>query len=156
MFNSKFCIKDVIAECANKVLKCLVQYQSANPGMYCWGPNREGMCAIASLLLMYELNTQKIYPKFITSMNHCFLMLENTVMDLTAMQFGCITDNFVFEDYEVLRVRTISSSNGDASSFEPWEIITQHDCVEDVLRKLKFKEAQFSDSQWKEIVKFLI
>lgn len=155
MVNSKFCIKDIIAKCANKVLKCLVLYQNANPGIYSWGQNREGMCAVASLLLMYELNNQKIYPKFITSMNHCFLMLENTVVDLTAIQFGCITDTFVFEDYEVFRARTIRSSNGDASAFEPWEIITQHCCVEDVLRKLKFNESQFNGTQWREILKFL-
>lgn len=148
-------VTETVTHISNKVLSVVLEYQDKNPGLFGWKANREGMCAIASLLLMNELNKYGLNPCFVTSMNHCFLMLENNILDITATQFGGINQDIIFEDYCEFLNRVMDNNIKNAQRSEPWEIISRFGSVEDVLTRLKFNENQFNIKQWKNLTALL-
>lgn len=143
-----------IIQIAKFVLSNLLVYQKMNPGVYAWGANREGMCAIASLMLMHQLFKIHLNPVFVTSMNHCFITIDGYILDITATQFGNIHDDIVFEPYAEFIARISGQDKKHEQRAEPWEIISKFYSTEEVLLLLKFKENQFSPNQWRELSDF--
>lgn len=148
-------VTETVTHMSNKVLRVVLAYQDKHPGLFGWKKNREGMCAIASLLLMNELNKYGLSTCFVTSMNHCFLMLENNILDITATQFGGIDQDIIFEDYYEFLNRVMDNNIKNAQRAEPWEIISRFGSVEDVLTRLKFNENQFNVQHWKSLAALL-
>lgn len=140
-----------IIKIAKFVLSNLLAYQKMNPGAYAWGANREGMCAIASLMLMHHLFKIHLNPVFVTSMNHCFITIDGYLLDITATQFGDIHDDIIFEPYAEFIARISGEDKKYEQRAEPWEVVSKFYSVEEVLLLLKFKENQFSPLQWKEL-----
>lgn len=52
-----------------------------------WRSDLGGMCAVASYELFVRLHAQGIDARFVRGKNHCFVMVGNLTLDVTATQF---------------------------------------------------------------------
>lgn len=62
------------------------KYHKQSPDKY-W-PGLGGMCAIASARLFKDLKKLKLNPQIHLGSNHCFVVVDDHVIDVTATQFS--------------------------------------------------------------------
>lgn len=77
--------KDLVYLVALDVRAWAEKYQKTSPGRYWEGLG--GLCAIASAKLKYDLESVGVPSTFVANNSHCFLIVEDHIVDITATQF---------------------------------------------------------------------
>lgn len=78
---------DLVYLTALDVREWTEDYQKNSPHASRYWDGCGGLCAIASVKLMEQLAVLNIKAKFVANSSHCFLLVDDHIVDITATQF---------------------------------------------------------------------
>lgn len=125
---------------------------SGDPDLCC-------MCAYASTVLLDQLHKKGITcAKLVTNQYHCFIEIENNILDITATQFSSSFNKVVYQKRNSFLNKDLFKKR--PSNQEYWEKSLEFDCVESAFKALNpsstggFPQTQYFKSK-KELHKIL-
>lgn len=90
----------------------------------CYGKDLMGLCAITSKKLFSVLKENGFNPILAYNSTHCFIILKNRIMDLTATQFGNYPEIFIYKPTSKLqhKFHKIEKQFNNTEELSDWQI----------------------------------